>query len=273
MPYGSFETLSVVGPESGTLHVQLSRPDQLNAMNRRFWLEIKELFLEVSLDPEVRAIVLSAQGKAFSAGLDLMDFMPTASETDCGRQTLRNRTMILAMQESFTVIEQCSQPVIAVCHGAVVGGAVDLICSCCIRYASSDAWFSIKEVDVGMAADIGTLQRLPKIVGNESLVRELAFTSRRFQAAEAKQLGLVTRIFDSKADAEAGALALAAEIAQKSPLAIVGTKRVLTHARDHTVQEGLDYVATWNSVMSQAPDPVRASTASIQKKTAEFSKL
>lgn len=131
---------------------------------------------------------------------------------------MRIRRKVLETQESFNAIEAIPQPVIVVGHGAVVGGGIDLMCACCIRYASKDAWFTIKEVDVGIAADVGTLQRLPKIVGNEGLVRELAYTSRKFSAEEANRMGFVTRVLETKDEALAEAMQLARQIASKSPL-------------------------------------------------------
>ncbi len=153
------------------------------------------------------------------------------------------------MQESFTAIEKCPQPVIAAVHSACIGGGVDLLCACDIRYASKDSFFSIKEVDVGLAADVGTLQRMPKIVGNEGFVRELAYTARRFDAKEAFERGFITRVLECKDATLKAALETAEVIASKSPVAVVGTKRFLVHARDHTVQEGLEYAANWNMVM------------------------
>lgn len=272
MVYGLLETLKVTGPDAGVLHVELNRPDKLNAMNQAFWDECRELFREISHDTEVRVIVISAAGRAFTAGLDIMG-VKGPEETDAGRKGFHFRRYVLGWQESFNAIEACPQPVIVVAHGAVVGGGIDLMCACCIRYASKDAWFTIKEVDIGVAADLGTLQRLPKIIGNEGAVRELAYTARKFHSEEAMRLGFVQQVFDTKSDAMAAASDLAALIASKSPLAVVGTKRMITHARDHSVQDGLDYIATWNSAALQAPDMMKAAQAGMQKKTAEFSKL
>mmetsp|Transcript_91698 Transcript_91698/g.268365 ORF Transcript_91698/g.268365 Transcript_91698/m.268365 type:complete len:285 (-) Transcript_91698:89-943(-) len=284
MQYGPYETLRVSGPDDGILHVELNRPDKLNAMNRKFWQETRECFLAVAGDTDTRVIVISAQGRAFSAGLDLSDFAggggeekkekkSGASKRDAGRVAYHLRREVLHTQESFNAIEACPQPVIVVGHGAVVGGGIDLMCTCCVRYASRDAWFTIKEVDVGLAADVGTLQRLPKIIGNEGAVRELAYTARKFDAEEALRLGFLTRVFNAREEALDAAMALAKEIAQKSPLAVVGTKRMINFTRDHSVQDGLEYIATWNAAMLQAPDMAIAAASSLRKKTPAFSKL
>jgi delta(3,5)-delta(2,4)-dienoyl-CoA isomerase len=277
MPYGPYETLRVTGPDDGVLHVELNRPDQLNAMNKAFWRECRECFRDIASDTDTRVVVLSANGKAFSAGLDLTDIdaqeIMGSDKKDAGRTAFRVRRMVLEMQDSFNAIEAVPVPVIVAVHGAVIGGGIDLLCACCIRNASKDAKFSIKEVDVGLAADIGTLQRLPKICGNEGMVRELAYTARNFYAEEAQKMGFVTRVFENKDEALKGSMELAQELAAKSPLAIVGTKRMITYTRDHSIQDGLDYVATWNGSALQAPDMMIAAQAMFQKKKGTFSKL
>jgi len=281
MQYGPYKTLRVT-KEDGILHVELNRPEKLNAMNRKFWQETRECFLAAAEDTETRVIVISAQGRAFSSGLDLNDMAPLSSgeatsgkavKRDPARSAYRLRREVLHTQESFNAIEACPQPVIVVGHGAVVGGGIDLMCTCCIRYASRDAWFTIKEVDVGLAADVGTLQRLPKIIGNEGVVRELAYTARKFTAEEALRVGFLTRLFDTREEALGAAMSLAKEIGQKSPVAVIGTKRMLDFTRNHSVEDGLEYIATWNAAMLQSPDMAVAAAASLHKKTATFSKL
>lgn len=288
MEYGPFETLQVTGPAEGVLHIELNRPEKLNAMSRKFWQETRQCFLMVAGDTETRVVVLSARGRAFTCGLDLSEFgggvvdakkdkgaaeKSSRPKRDVGRAAYHLRREVLHTQESFNAIEACPQPVIVVGHGAVVGGGIDMMCACCIRYASSDAWFTIKEVDVGIAADVGTLQRLPKITGNEGWVRELAYSARKFSPEEAVRMGFLTRVFPSRDDALEAAMTLAREIAQKSPIAVVGTKRMINFTRDHSVQDGLEYIATWNAAMLQAPDMGVAAAASMKKKVASFSKL
>lgn len=273
MEYGPYETLQVTRPEVGVLHIAFNRPEKLNAMNQAFWDEIRQCFERVADDSDTRTVVISANGRAFTAGLDLSVMQGVGEKRDVGREGYHLRRKVLHMQDSFNAIEACPQPVIVVCHGAVVGGGIDLMCTCCIRYASKDAWLTIKEVDVGLAADVGTLQRMPKIMGNEGAIRELAYTARKFDAAEALRLGFLTRVLETKDEALAAALDLAKVIASKSPLAVVGTKRMVTYTRDHSVQDGLDYIATWNASALQAPDMKKAAVAGMQKKTAQFAKL
>eukprot|EP01059_Diplonema_ambulator_P033507 TRINITY_DN703_c0_g1_i12.p1 TRINITY_DN703_c0_g1~~TRINITY_DN703_c0_g1_i12.p1 ORF type:complete len:272 (+),score=100.83 TRINITY_DN703_c0_g1_i12:44-859(+) len=267
-----YETLDVK-VEGGVAHVMLNRPKKLNAMNQAFWREYRECFTKISTDYDIRAVVVSGNGRIFTAGLDLMDMATvTGGKKDVGRKAFNLYHHIQELQGSFTAMERCPQPVIVATHGACIGGGIDLMAAADIRYSSPECWFSIKEVDVGLCADVGTLNRLPKIVGNEGLVKELAYTARKFTSAEAKELGLVTRIIP-KDDLLKESLALAATIASKSPIAIAGTKHNINFSRDHTVEESLKQVALWNSAMLQTQDVTKAAQASLQKKTATFAKL
>ncbi|KAG8732697.1 hypothetical protein FRC11_011472, partial [Ceratobasidium sp. 423] len=181
---------------------------------------------------------------------------------------------ILHFQSCISAIERCAQLVIAAVNGIAYGLAIDIMCACGVRYSSSKARFSIKEVDVGLAADIGTLSRLPKITGNESLLRELAFSAREFGPAEAVQLGTVSRIVEGGRDEVVGAaLELAKVIVTKSPIAVVGTKRFLLHARDHSVEQSLEYQATWNMAMLQSSDTTEAFKAFTTKQPPRFKSL
>ncbi|ESO94289.1 hypothetical protein LOTGIDRAFT_232526 [Lottia gigantea] len=271
----NFETLKVTQPREFVLQVEINRPEKRNAMNQAFWREMVECFNQISDDSDCRAVIFTGSGKIFTAGLDLMDmdnaFMQ--SDLDVGRKAMKLRKLIRSYQESFTAIEKCPKPVIACVHSACVGGGIDLIAACDMRYSSSDAWFCVKEVDIGLAADVGTLQRLPKIIGNDSIARELAYTARKFFADEAKQIGLIGRIFENKETMIQGALDTASLIASKSPIAVQGTKVCLVYARDHGVSEGLDQMVTWNQNMLQSEDLMKAMVAGMDKKAPVFSKL
>lgn len=276
---GPFTSLSVSRPTEAITHVQLNRPDKRNAMNRAFWREMVECFNQIAEDSDCRVVVVSGAGKVFTAGIDLMDMASDVLQPE-GDDTARNawnmRKIITKYQETFSVIEKCPKPVVVAVHGACVGGGVDLITACDIRLCTQDAWFQIKEVDIGLAADVGTLQRLPKVIGSRSLVNELALTARKMYADEAKSCGLVSRVLADKDVMMAAAMEMAGEIASRSPVAIQGTKINLIYSRDHSVAEGLDYMATWNMSMLQTQDVMKSAQASMEKKslkTVPYSKL
>ena len=252
--------------------VRLNRADKANAMNAAMWQEIRQAFDWVDTTAAVRVAVLQAEGKLFCSGIDLamMMQMPAQIADDCeGRQREKLRRVILDLQDSLTSLERCRKPVLAAIHGACIGGGVDLVVCADMRYASSDASFAIKEIDIGMVADVGTLQRLPKLVG-QGITRELAYTGRKLGAAEAQSIGLVNRVFDSREALYAGVHEIAAQIAAKSPLSIRGSKEMLNYARDHSVADGLNHVATWNAAMLQSDDLMAAMMAGMSKQQPQF---
>lgn len=252
-------------------HVQINRPDKVNAMNAAFWTEIIEIFQWVDTNDAVRAVVLSGAGKHFSSGIDLMLLAQAGSDLgpDAGRNALVLRRKIFQLQASFNAVDNCSKPVLAAIQGYCLGGAIDLISACDMRYAAADAQFSIKEIDMGMAADVGTLQRLPRLIG-DGMLRELAYTGRHVDAEEARSIGLVNRVFADTASLLEGVLAIAEQIAEKSPVAVRGTKEMIRYMRDHSVDDGLRYVASWNASMLQSADLRTAMTAQMTKQKAEF---
>ncbi|XP_017042022.1 delta(3,5)-Delta(2,4)-dienoyl-CoA isomerase, peroxisomal [Drosophila ficusphila] len=266
---GQFKTLVISSPKPFVFHVELHRPNQLNAINRQMWLEIKECIDGLAVNPDCRAIVLSAAGKHFTAGIDLNDMMnlgSSLSETDdyARKGVILERTIKL-YQDSISSLELCRKPVIMAVHKACIGAGVDLITAADIRYCTEDAFFQVKEVDIGMAADVGTLQRLPKAVGSQSLARELCFTGRRFEAAEAHSSGLVSRLFPDKESLVSGAVALAEVIASKSPIAVQTTKESLTYSLEHTNQQGLDHIRLINKLNLQSEDFAQAVGAQLTK--------
>jgi len=252
-------------------HVQINRPDKVNAMNAAFWREIIEIFQWVDDTEAVRVVVLSGAGKHFSSGIDLMMLASVANAfgKDVGRNARLLRRKILELQASFNAVDNCRKPVLAAIQGYCIGGAIDLIAACDMRYAAADAHFSIKEVDMGMAADVGTLQRLPRIIG-DGILRELAYTGRKVDAEEARSIGLVNRVYADQESLLAGVLDIAHEIAAKSPIAVAGTKAMISYMRDHTVNDGLEYVATWNSAMLQSNDLRVAIAAHMSKQKPDF---
>lgn len=252
-------------------HVQINRPEKINAMNAAFWTEIIDIFRWVDDTDAVRAVVLSGAGKHFSSGIDLMMLASVANGfgKDVGRNARLLRRKILELQASFNAVDTCRKPVLAAIQGYCIGGAIDLISACDMRYAAEDAQFSIKEIDIGMAADVGTLQRLPRIIG-DGMLRELAYTGRQFGAEEARSIGLVNRVYPDQESLLAGVLDIAREIAAKSPIAVTGTKAMISYMRDHTVNDGLEYVATWNAAMLQSNDLRVAIAAHMSKQKPEF---
>jgi enoyl-CoA hydratase/carnithine racemase len=191
-------------------------------------------------------------------------------QDDCEARTRENlRQVILDLQDTLTALERCRKPVLAAVHGACIGGGIDLICCADMRYCSADASFCIKEIDIGMTADVGTLQRLPRLIG-EGMARELAYTAARFDAEQALQMRLVNRVFATRAAMQTGVRQIAASIAAKSPLAVRGVKEMITYARDHSVADGLNHVATWNAAMLLSNDLQEAMMANMGKRPPKF---
>ncbi|CAL1673164.1 unnamed protein product [Lasius platythorax] len=265
----AYKTLAISTPKPFVYMVKLNRPEKLNALNPTMWREFKECFEELAFNPDCRVIILSAAGKAFCSGIDLQGMMEIgqnlAQHEDIARKCRVLEPKIKNYQDSLTAIEKCPKPVIAAVHGACIGAGVDIISTTDIRYASSNAYFQIKEVDIGMAADVGTLQRFPKIVGSDSLVRELVYTARKYPAAEALESGFISRILDNEESLLNKAIEIAENIASKSPVAVQGSKISMVYSRDHSVQEGLDHIAMHNKAMLQSEDFLNAAMAQAVK--------
>ena len=251
--------------------VEMNRPEKLNAMNGDFWLELPQIFAWIESEPGVRAVILSGAGEHFSSGIDLMYLGSIAGKLgkDPGRNAVLLRGEIQRLQAALEAVDRCSKPVLAAIQGYCIGGAIDLVSACDMRYCSEDAQFAISEIDVGMAADVGTLQRLPRIIG-DGIMRELAYTGRFAGAAEAQRIGLVNRVHADRDTLLQNVMQLAQQIAAKSPLAVRGTKEMIRYMRDHSVDDGLNYIATWNAAMLQSADLRIAMAARMSKNTAEF---
>jgi enoyl-CoA hydratase len=256
-------------------HVRLSRPDELNTMTADFWRELPEIVTGISDQASARVVVISSTGKHFSAGMDLSVFMGgelAGQEAEAGRRHARLRSNAKVLQWSFTALEKARVPVLAAVQGGVIGGAVDLVTACDVRYASADAFFCVQEINIGMTADVGTLQRIGKVV-NEGFAREMAYTGRRYPAARLHEVGLVQEVYPDHEALVAGVLETAREIASKSPLAIWGTKVALNYARDHGVDDALDQIATWQAGMFQPDDMMESFAAKSEKRPAVFPDL
>ncbi|CAF0912692.1 unnamed protein product [Adineta steineri] len=262
----TYETLKLSQPKPHVTLVELNRPTKLNAMNQKlfdktvffFLSELKTCFEQLNIEKTCRVIVLTGSGRAFSTGIDIDYLVTSGAESaeidDIARKILHTRSMIQRIQESLRAIDNCEKPVIAAIHGYCIGAGVDLSSCCDIRYSSRDTTFSIKEVDMGLVPDIGTLQILPKSIANHSLFRELVFTSRTFDTNEAQQIGLISRVFDTRETLLDAAISLASVIANKSSIAVQGSKINLNYARDHTVDDNFTFVRTWNSGMLLTED-------------------
>ena len=276
---GNWKSLVVEEVKPFVYNVQLNRPKKMNALNNELWGEIGSVFRELDTDRDCRAIVLSGNGKMFCAGLDLTTLMQmgqaAGEEDDVARKAKVYYEIIRRFQNYHMEIEKCQKPVICAIHNACIGGGTNMVAFADIRYCTKDAWFQVKEAELGLAADVGALQQLPKAIGSSSLARELCFTARRMFSDEAKESGFVNRVFEDKEEMMAAAIDLAESIAQMSPVAIQGTKVHLNYSRDHSVEEGLEYIARWNMTMLQSEDLIKAATKMMTKseEPAEFSKL
>ena len=260
--------------DDAVVHLLMNRPERSNAMSPDFWTELPRLMGELGRDTSVRCAIISGEGSNFTGGMDLSAFADIAKlfDSEPGRAAYAMRETILALQDAFTAIERVPFPVIAAVHGACIGAGVDLITACDMRIASADAYFAIEEIHIGMAADVGTLQRLPKLIA-PAVAAELAYTGRRATAEEAKGFALVSAVHADREAVLAAAFELARAVAEKSPLAIAGIKRNLAYARDHSVADGLDYIATWNGGMLRAGDLMAAVQAKMAKQAAAFPDL
>jgi enoyl-CoA hydratase len=249
--------------------VLLNRPEKRNAMNPPFWPEIRDAFEKIDRDPEVRAAILAGNGKMFCAGLDLMASAAIFKGNEASGEMDSVFHMILQIQESVTIIERCKKPVIAAVHGACIGGGLDLIAACDIRLASKDASFSLREAKIAMIADLGSLNRLPAIIGQGN-ARELAFTGKDIDAERALQMGLVNAIYPDRDACLAAAREMAAEISAAAPMAVQGAKEVLNYCKDKSVRDGLEYVAARNALVLKSADLMEAVRAFMQKGKPEF---
>lgn len=263
----------LVHTEDHVATVSFNRPEKANALDELAWEELHQIFDDLHADDAVRAIILRGEGKHFCAGIDLTTLMSLQrfdQDINCeGRKREAIRRFIVKLQAAITAIEQCRKPVLAAIHGACVGGGLDIAAACDMRYCTADAYFSIKEIDLGLVADLGSLQRLPKIIA-PGMVAEMAYTARRVGGQEATTIGLTNHTYP---DAEAllqGVQALAASIAEKSPICVRGIKENLLYSRDHAVPESLHYMATWNAAMLMSTDIKEAFMATVEKRKAVF---
>ncbi|WP_026376154.1 crotonase/enoyl-CoA hydratase family protein [Aestuariibacter salexigens] len=273
LPAHSFSTFAV-SVENKIAHIQLNQPQRLNSMVPAFWHELPDAVRLIDAHSAARVIVISSTGKHFSAGMDLSVFESMAKdfEGEPARRAERLRRLVLELQDSFNALEDVRMPVLAAVQGGAIGGAVDMLSACDMRYCTQDAFFTIKETQIGMTADVGTLQRLPHLMP-QGLIRELAYTGRNMDSTEALNCGFVNHVFESQNDMLKGVMKIAAQIAANSPMAVAGCKHMINYTRDHSVQDSLDYMATWQSGMFQLPDLQAALQAQKNKTRPEFEEL
>ncbi|MDP2418521.1 MAG: enoyl-CoA hydratase-related protein [Hydrogenophaga sp.] len=248
-------------------HLVLNRPEVMNTMHPTFWRELDEVLTQIHTEGTARALVISSTGKHFSAGMALETFSGAIAMDDQspeGRAAIFD--LLTDMQATFTKIENLRIPVICAIQGGCIGGAVDMVTAACIRYATADAFFCIQEINIGMVADVGTLQRLPKLIPF-AVVKEMAYTGRRLPAQRALAYGLVNEVFDNADAMLAAALQCAKEIASKPPIAIWGTKQAVTYARDHSVEDSLRQMG-WLQGAIWSNSHVRESIVAMKEKRA-----
>jgi enoyl-CoA hydratase len=258
-------------------HIQLKRPEAMNTMVRDFWNELPQIVRDIDENARARCIVISSTGKHFCAGMDLAVFQGGGSTSAAASQDRHvnaeaMRYHVKQLQDAFSCLDEARMPVIAAIQGGCVGGAVDMTSACDIRYCTADAFFVIQEINIGMTADVGTFPRLCKLIP-EGWVRELAYTGRRLPAHRAREIGLVNEVFDSHEQVVDHALATAREIAGKAPLAVTGSKVMINYARDHTIKDGLDYIAVWQTAMFSGSHMAEAFKAKAEKRDGDFPDL
>ncbi len=267
--YSSLE----ISIDKGIGHILLNNPEGYNKMTTAFWAELPAAVQELDKSGKARVIVLSALGKHFSAGLDLDAATDTVGEDRTkGQVNADFRDKVLTMQHTFTALEDCRVPVIAAIQGACIGGAMSLASACDMRFCSNDAFFSIEEVNIGITCDVGALQRLPSIMSATHMM-QWAYTGEKINAQKAEKWGIVGEIYDTQEAMLEAVFELAAVIASKSPLVTRGTKLSMLYARDHSVQDGLNQVATWNAGMLDQQEVMRAIEARMSKKPGDFPDL
>ena len=262
--------------DKNVAHLILNRPEKLNSLNPALWDGLPRLIREIDEQAKARVIVISSTGKHFTAGMDLAVFAAPDSdsrgEMEEGRKRSAVMKTVMAFQSAVSSLEEARQPVLMAIQGGCIGGGVDFAAAADIRYASKDAFFCIQEINIGMTADVGTFPRLPKVMP-EGLARELAYTGRRLYAEEAHRAGFITRLYETHEKMVAGVLEIAQEIAERSPLAVWGSKEMLNYGRDHATADTLKYLAAWQSGMFHFPDLKESFEAQQEKRKPSYKDL
>lgn len=271
MTYSCFD----VHIENQIAHIILNRPEKRNSMIPAFWNELPEIVRDIDENAKARVIVISSTGPHFTSGLDVSSFVQPEITDPAEKKAAEIRAgaefygAVKNMQQTFTALQDCRLPVLAAVQGGCIGGGVDLITACDMRYATEDAFITIFETNIGMTADVGTFPRITKLIA-DGLARELAYTGRRMPAEEAKSAGLFNAVYKDQEALLGAVMEMASEIARKAPLAIMGCKRMMNYSRDHSVEDSLDYIAIWNASMLQRQEIFEAMKANAEKRPGEF---
>lgn len=256
-------------------HIRFNRPDKANSMTLEFWREFPEAIDKISNDAEARVIVISSEGKHFTAGMDISVFMSGSLDGDAANAHVSAeafRFKIKTLQETFSALERARQPVLAAIQGGAIGAGVDLATACDCRYASAEAFFAVQETAIGMTADVGTFPRLMRLIP-EGWARQMAYTGERLPADKAQQIGLVNEVFENPDALLEGVMAIARKIAAHSPLAVTGCKVMANYSRDHSTADTLDYISVWNAAMLRPDDIKEAYIAKGEKRSPVFDDL
>eukprot|EP00483_Globobulimina_turgida_P000946 UN00948 len=279
IPFPQFTKLKIQRPSANVLEVILNDAKGNNRWNDVSYNEFIECFRIIPSYNDIYCVLITASGKHFTVGLDLNWLMKKgvgtkqANTSDVARKAIKLQNHIAFLQKATDLVHECPVPVIVAVHGAAFGMGIDLMTACDVRYASKDAFFSIKEIDIGVVADVGTLARMPKQIGNTSLLRELIYTGRIFKSAEALQLGLISRVFDTRDLLRNGALEMCKEIASKSPVAIRGIKFMFNYEMSgKSPRELQQMIKILNGSLLQTNDIAKAAMAFFNKKKPKFSK-
>lgn len=260
--------------QNHVVEICLNRPEAINSMNTDFWDELPAIIDALDREAVARVIILSSKGKHFTAGMDLevLSNMGGNPDDEPARRAEQTRRWILSLQDTFTQLEAARMPIISAIQGACIGGGVDMVCATDMRFCTANAYFNIKETELGITADVGTLQRIQHVMPS-GLARELAYSSRNLGAAEALACGFVNKVYETQEEMLDAVRALATDIARHSPMAVHGTKKMLNYSRDHSVQDSLNHMATWQSGMLQVPDVQEAMQAGTEKRAPKFDNL
>jgi len=256
-------------------HIRFNRPEKANSMIKEFWSELPEAVNDLSDNAKARVLVLSAEGKHFTSGMDISVFMQSELEDDNSNPHLGAEAFyqhVKSLQDTFSAFENARMPVLAAIQGGAIGGGVDLVTACDCRYATKDAFFCVQETAIGMTADVGTYPRLAKIIP-EGWARQMSYTAERLPADKAMAIGLVNEVYESTDAMMEAVMNIAADIAAHSPLAVSGAKRMINYSRDHTTADSLDYIGLWNASMLNGEDIKQAFMAKMEKRTPQFDDL